>query len=305
MHDATIPVVLFVYARPDHLTRTLASLRANKVPLLYVYCDGAKHATDAERVMETRSVVRGIDWCQTRIIERDANLGLGASILKGVGEVLRQHDSLIVFEDDLICVPGTYAYLSAALRRYRDDSRVMSVTGWTHPRITPANVGLQPYFDGRAECWVWGTWARVWSGMADDATTLLARYEGRGMDPYRYGADIPGMAAIEHVRNIWAVRLLALHLNAGGVCLRPPYSMVEHIGFDSLATNAGEANEWANPPLRSVPPVPDHWPMVAEHPDCVRLWQAACGRRPRPEGRLRKLLRGATRRMRALRRRMQ
>lgn len=279
---SNIPVVLFAYARPDHLRRTLACLRENRVPLIYAFSDGPRTPDKAPSVEQVRQILHGIDWCEVILCERQENLGLGRSIRSGVTSVLEQHDAAIVFEDDLICVPGTYDYLCAALSRYRDEPRVMSVTGWTHPRLTPPDVGDQPYFDGRAECWVWGTWARAWQGMDQDAQTLMRRCAAAGIDPYRYGADLPDMARNELRQNIWAVRWLYLHLLRGGLCLRPPWSMVEHIGFDGQATNFAQARGWQNPPLRGCPPLPQQWPEPLEHPHCVRLWQAACGTRPGP-----------------------
>lgn len=276
----TIPVVLFAYARPAHLRRTLDCLRANNVPLIHVFCDGARSASVEPAVAEVRRLVREIDWCELVVVERAANMGLGRSILAGVSEVLAQYDAVIVFEDDLTCVPGTYEYLAAALRHYRADSRVMSVTAWTHPLVTPDDVDSAPYFDGRAECWVWGTWARTWAGMDRSAKALVRECAASGVDEYRYGGDLPAMAEVELQQNIWAVRFLYHHILHGGLCLRPPWSMVEHIGFDSLATNASDGSKWANPPLGPCPPIPGVWPEPAEQGDCVRLWQAACGTRP-------------------------
>ena len=62
--------------------------------------------------------------------------------------------------------------------------------------------------------------------------------------------------------------------------MRPPWSMVEHIGFDAGATNAAEAVEWENPPLRSVPPVPAGWPEPREAEGVRGRWQAANPPRP-------------------------
>lgn len=275
MQITTIPAVLFAYARPDHLSRTLDSLRANQVPLIYAYSDGPRTPEKQQAVAEVRELLRAIDWCEVVLTERQENWGLGRSILAGVDEVLQRHEAALVFEDDLVFVPGAYAYLAAALEHYRDAPQVMSVTGWTHPRVTPSNVTDQPYFDGRSECWVWGTWRRVWPGMQEDALTLMARARARGIDINRYGDDLPRMARAELARNIWAVRFLYLHILHGGLCLRPPYSMVEHIGFDAQATNASDGMEWSNPPLRPCPPLPAQWPEPVENPECPRRWQAA------------------------------
>jgi hypothetical protein len=275
MNDA-IPVVLFAYARPEHLARVLGCLRENAVPLICAYADGAKNADDAARVTEVRRMLHGIDWCEVRLTERPENLGLGRNVLAGVGEVAARHGAFVVWEDDLICVPGTYAWMCAALRRYATDPRVMSVTAWTHPRVTPRDVTDAPYFDGRSECWVWGTWSRAWSGMPEEtAQQKLTSAARRGLAPDAYGADLPIMAELEERQNIWAVRWLYHHLQHAGLCVRPPWSLVEHIGFDASATNAATATAWANPALRAAPPVPAVWPEPRENSACRARWQAA------------------------------
>jgi hypothetical protein len=289
-----IPVVLFAYARTTHLVRTLAGLRENGVPLLYVFADGAKGAADAGAVEETRALLRAIDWCEVRRVERSENLGLGRNVLAGVGEVAARHVEFIVWEDDLVCVPGTYAWMCAALRHYANEPRVMSVTGWTHPRVTPPDTDSRPYFDGRAECWVWGAWARSWSGMADEtALEKMAAAAARGVPAKAYGADLPLMARDEAHKNIWAVRWLYHHLQHGGLCLRPPWSLVDHIGLDATATNAAQATDWAHPQLRPTAPAPGNWPAPGENPACRRLWHEAYpGTWTRRWRRLRRLVTG-------------
>ncbi len=282
----TIPIIFFTYARPDHLRRTLDCLRANRVPMIYAFSDGPRTPDKESAVAEVRQILRVVDWCEVVLCERETNLGLGRSILTGVTEVLSRHEAAIIFEDDLVCVPGTYDYLCAALKHYWDDSRVMSVTGWTHPSVTPQDITDKPYFDGRAECWVWGIWDRAWKGMETDAQTLMEKCKAQGIDVYGYGADLVEMAQTELKRNIWAVRFLYWHILNRGLCLRPPWSMVEHIGFDEQGTNATEVGKWAALPLKLCPPLPEQWPEPMEHLECSRLHQRVCGVRPTVIGRL-------------------
>jgi hypothetical protein len=270
-----VPVVLFAYARPSHLARVLACLRENDVPLIYAYADGAKGGADESRVAETRRLLRGIDWCEVRLVERANNMGLGCNVLSGVDEVAVQHEMFIVWEDDLVCVPGTYDWMCAALRYYRDDGRVMSVSAWTHPRVTPDDVGELPYFDGRADCWVWGAWARSWKGVsASTALEKIRLVKARGFKPDAYGADLPVQAGFEERRNVWAVRWLYHHFQHGGLCVRPPWSMVDNIGFDALATNSAGATEWSIHRLKSLPPLLDKWPDPVENTQCQSIWQS-------------------------------
>jgi peptidoglycan/xylan/chitin deacetylase (PgdA/CDA1 family) len=280
MYPAAIPVVLFAYNRPKHVRLTLSCLKKNNVSLIYAFSDGPRSDTDRPLVEEVRSVLRAVDWCELTLFERTENLGLGRSILTGVAEIFQRHEAVIVFEDDLVCVPGTYNYLCSALRHYRDDQRVMSVTGWTHPRVTPSGVQDKPYFDGRAESLVWGAWARSWSGMKQDAWRLLQQCHQQGIDVFRYGADLPATAKQELQQNVWAVRFIYWHLLQRGLCMRPPWSMVEHIGYGADATNTKKEEWFTNPPLRTAPVPPDTWPQSVEDPECPRLWQRIYGYPP-------------------------
>lgn len=271
-----IPVVVFAYRRPDLLGQVLGALQGERIPLLIVYCDGARGDDDAGEVLEVRRLVRSIDWCPTVVHESPANRGLGTSVRRGVAAVLADFDAAIFFEDDLVCVPGTYAYLCAALRAYRDDLRVMSVTAWTHPAIRPEELGTHPYFDGKAECWAWGTWARSWRGMEASALDIMTACAAQKIDLQKYGTDMPKMAAEAARRNLWAIGWWYHHLRHGGLCLRPPWSLVEHLGWDERSTTTSPAMlRWLNPPLQPSPPVPAAWPVPMEHPACPPLWRRA------------------------------
>ena len=78
--------------------------------------------------------------------------------------------------------------------------------------------------------------------MEDNAKALMLKCELRGIEVTRYGDDLPTMAEQELEMNTWAVRFLYLHMLRDGLCLRPPYSMVELTGFGASATNAGDAS---------------------------------------------------------------
>src|SRR6266702_2481552 len=61
---SAIPVVLFAYARPDHLRQTLDCLRVNQVPQIYAFSDGPRTPDKAPAVAEVRQTLRSIDWCE-------------------------------------------------------------------------------------------------------------------------------------------------------------------------------------------------------------------------------------------------
>ena len=267
-----IPVVLFVYKRTNTLAHTLACLKANHVKQLIIFSDAPKTESDVEGVRAVREMVSAIDWCEKEIVLRENNVGLGRNIKDGLGTVFEHYEAAIVCEDDLEFVEGTIDYLTAALEHYSDDVRVMSVTGFTNKHITPGGVGDLPYFDGRFECMLWGTWRRVWNHFsAHTARELMEMAKSQGENPYFWGGDLPYMAKVEIASNIWAVRMCYLHIYEHGLVLRPPWSMVNHIGWGNGATNACTKNWEYNGKLRSAPPLPEAWPNPVLNPMCAAL----------------------------------
>jgi hypothetical protein len=286
MPHEIVPVVVFAYARPQFLARTLDALEREAVPLVYVFCDGPKNERERALTDDVRTIAAKPTSHERIVTTREANWGLGQSILAGVTEVLRQHPWAVVLEDDLQFVPGTYRYFCEALTRYRHEPRAMSITAWTHPSVTPTDISSDVYFDGRAESWSFATWSRAWKGMEHSALIQYARCRRSHVDTYRYGRDLVAMVRNETRRNLWAARFVYHHMLNDGLCLRPRQSLV-NVGFDTYATNAPNTQRWLNAKLPASAPSIESWPDVVEAYDCSRLWQQACGERPPLAERLR------------------
>jgi hypothetical protein len=270
-----IPVALFAYRRADLLERTLASLRANGVSKIYAFSDGPREPSVALQVDEVRAVLRGVDWCAIEISESSTNRGIGVAMLSEVSKLFERHESLVIVEEDLEFVPGTYAFLCAALQHYRDDPRAMGVTAWTHARVTPRGV-TQPFFTGRMATFVWATWRRAWAGMGD-ATALQRRDEclAEGIDPARFGDDLVESPKHEVEKAMWDVRFNLHMLARRGLFLYPAASMVRHTGYDSRAMNLPSEAGWEDvvvpaPVVRDI-----RWPTAIEYPGSDLLWRCA------------------------------
>lgn len=266
MRVKPIPVLLFVYKRRNALEQVLSGLRANGVPLLLVFSDGPKGLQDRNAVEDVRDAVRKIDWCKTEIVEREENLGLGVSVRAGVTEALSKYDRVIVFEDDVVATPGTYAYLCAALDRYADDDKVMSVAAWTPYELEKAHGNDAPFFSGRFFCWGWGTWRRAWNRMNCPALCTMWKCIASLRNPWRYGTDLPGQALREGRDHLWMVRFAMTHILHDGLCLMPPRSMVTNIGFESNATNTGNLQGTLGLQKGRPPSIPEIWPETTETP---------------------------------------
>jgi hypothetical protein len=225
------------------------------------------------------------------------NYGVGESELGGISRVLREHEAMISVEEDLEFVPGTYAFLCAALSRYRDEPRVMGVTAWNHPRVTPPRV-RGPYFTGRMSGLMWGTWRRAWEGVTDQGSPeLLAQGRARGIDVTRFGQDLADDAPHELAHGMWDHRFGLHMLLKGGLFLFPARSMTNHIGYDPRATNSPNAQGWEVTPEPAPDPTSVAWPAeIREEPGSAELWRAAqAAPQPSLGRRLRRQVRKAVR----------
>jgi hypothetical protein len=281
--SGTVPVALFAFRRADLLARTLAALRANGVRLIYAFSDGARTESDEPGVVEVRRILHAVDWAELHLVQRPENIGLYASIVGGVSQVLSTHEQVVVCEEDIEFAPGAFAYMCEALERYRDEPRVMSIGGWTHPRMTPADAQDAPHFTGRFTEWGWATWRRAWAGFPEMTRDgLRTRCAARGLDLGQYGWDIADWFEEGAERDSWDYNFNLHMMLHDGLALLPPRAMTLHIGYDERSSHRQDRSVWNDRAESPPPPGQVRWPEVRENPASAELWRRATTPPPRP-----------------------
>lgn len=242
MDGILAPVALFAYARVDHLRQAVTSLLKNagcRQTQLYVFCDGPRRPEDKSKTDAVRAYVDGIEgFASVTRIYREENIGLAGSIIAGVRQVLEQHGTVIVMEDDLVVSPHFLSYMNDGLRVYRDQSRVASIHGYVFP---VAKELPETFFLRGAECWGWATWGRAWAHFQPDGRKLLDELSRRGLThcfdldgSYPYTKMLKNQIAGKN--NSWAIRWRASCYLRDMLTLYPGRSLVNNIGMD----NSGE-----------------------------------------------------------------
>jgi hypothetical protein len=244
------PIAMFAYRRPGHLRRAAESLAANHeagAADLYIFCDGAKASRDAADVSAARAVARAVrGFRSVTVIERDRNLGLAASLIAGVTQVVEAHGRVIVVEDDLVLSPHFLAFTNQALALYADEERVASV----HAYIFPVRQALpETFFLKGAECWGWGTWRRAWRRFNPDGADLLRQIHERRLEhefdldgSYRYTAALESQARGK--LDSWAIRWRASCYLADMLTLYPGRSLVRNAGLDGTGVHRDDSGEF-------------------------------------------------------------
>ena len=237
------PVALFVYRRPEHTARLLASLKANKQSAdstLYVFSDAPACEADRISVLEVRALLRELGgFARVILIEREENFGCAANIIDGLNQVFWEHDRVIVVEDDLNLSPHFLTYMNQALDTYREREEIISISAASPP---PRDLGKTDwssrdvYLAPRSSPWGWATWRDRWAGINWE----LPRYSYQRWRPEwrrrmaRGGSDLLFMLDDQMAGKIdsWNVRFNHAQAMAGSYSLYPRYSYVRNVGLD-------------------------------------------------------------------------
>lgn len=245
------PIVLFVFARPDHASRTLEALAANDLAQqseLIIYADAARNDSEVEEVNAVRHLVstaRGFK--SVTIIERKKNYGLARNIIEGVTEVCSRFGRVIVLEDDMITSPYFLTFMNEALNRYQHDSNVWHISGWNYP-IDKDGLG-DSFFWRVMNCWGWATWVDKWAHFQKDPEFLVRNWTATEIDRFNLGtADFWEQVLLNYSgkRDTWAVFWYATIFAHKGLCLNPAQTLVQNIGNDGTGENCSSSNIFWN-----------------------------------------------------------
>ena len=254
------PIVIFSYDRPKHLQQTLDALSKNALADqsdLFIYCDGAKESApleQVERIKENRMIAHAVEGFKSlTVVEHPQNIGLKANIVGAVTEIVDKYGRIITLEDDIVTSRGFLRFMNEALEMYKDDERVMHISGymWPHRWSLPETFFYEVPYPGGG----WATWARAWKYYDDDAVKLYHIWENQWDEFNKFGGDYLQkqlVANYEGRMNTWFIKWHAVLLERGALTLYPGNSLTNNIGFDSLATNCYESHKFDVVPVDTI-----------------------------------------------------
>lgn len=239
------PIALFVYNRPQHTERTVKFLKQNDLAAdsrLFIFSDGAKSETDADKVAEVREFIKKIDGFKSiEIVESKTNLGLANSVIAGVTRLNAAYGKVIVFEDDLISSPYTLTYFNEALNRYRDEEKVMHIGAYMY--VLADKTLPDSFFYRAATSWGWATWDRAWQHFEPNIDTLLKQFNHQKKQAFSIEGTMNFWKQMQDFKkgknNSWAIRWYASIFLKGGLTLNPSQSLVNNIGHDGTGVHSG------------------------------------------------------------------
>lgn len=248
------PVVLFVYARPDHAKKTLDALAANdlaKESDLIIFCDGPKKESavnNNRQVVELIKEEKAAGRFRSVILNiSERNRGLAKSIISGVSQVMDTYGRCIVIEDDVVTNPYFLTYMNNCLERFEKDKSIFSIAGFTYPLKALQKYPHDIYLSYRSCSQAWGCWKDRWDTIDWEVKDFreLSKSMKKRKQFNRGGNDLYRMLRhqMRGERDSWAVRFCYAQSKQNMYAVYPKETLTLHIGGDGSGTHCQDTGE--------------------------------------------------------------
>lgn len=256
------------------------AIREARPPRLYVAADGPRpgHPGERARVKAVRDyVTANVDWqCEVKTLFRAQHLGLRRAVSEAIDWFFEHEEEGVILEDDCLPDPSFFGFCDELLDRYRDDDRVMHISGGCHvgeAAIREAGVDGSYFLSRYPHIWGWATWRDVWRQYSTDPRGFEADFQ-------EISRDFASRREAAHWRRIfrglhagkfesWSYHWILSVWRGRGVSIYPTRNLVRNIGFGSRAVHTKPWKDYKGlrkPQLESMDEI-RHPRQPALHPE--------------------------------------
>jgi hypothetical protein len=276
------PVAIIVFNRPDTTLRVFSEIAKAKPRKLFVAADGPRpdRPGEAEKCTAARAVTEAVDWdCEVLRSYAEVNLGCGLRPASALGWVFEHVEEAIILEDDCLPHPSFFRFCHELLERYRDDQRVMMVSGNQWHR----SAGRTPHsyhFSLYPGTWGWASWRRSWQHYdfriklwpALRNTSWLQDTLGEARLAEAWTSTFDRLHASEGNTDTWDYQWVFACWAQNGLAVTPRVNLVSNIGFRHDATHTSDpTSAFANAPTAAMEFPLQHPPFLVRNGDADRL----------------------------------
>lgn len=249
------PVLLITFNRPEHTNRALAALLLQRPKELYIFQDGPRKGNQKDMI--NCSNVQTVIDNQLSLLDyeleihkcySDINRGCRDAIIYAISSVLKEHESVIVVEDDIVTSSAFLTYMNKALDYYRENKSVHSISGYSHSPgkfQVPESYDYDVYASPRLFNWGWGTWRDRW----EQVDWSMSYFDEFIKHPFQIEAFNRGgddmilmlMDEKEGRSSAWDIQFAFDQFKRHMVSIVPCVSYTANIGCDGSGTHCGSA----------------------------------------------------------------
>lgn len=252
----TTPVALFIFNRPELTATVFEAIAAARPAKLLVVADAPRGPEDEEKCARARAAVADVGWdCEVLTNFAEVNQGCGPRMASGLDWVFSQVEESIVLEDDCVPAPSFFHFCQSVLTRYRDDERVMHISG-DNFQGGRSRTDDSYYFSMYCHGWGWASWRRAWRHF-DVRMRSWPRNRGliRGLFADKIEADYwEDIFDRTHAgkMNAWDYQWLYTCWSQSGLAVTPNVNLVSNRGVGPDATHTRDETEVMRLPVSDI-----------------------------------------------------
>ncbi|KSU82078.1 Glycosyl transferase family 2 [Fictibacillus enclensis] len=266
------PIILFVYNRPNHTSKTLEALKLNTLASqseLFIFSDAAKNSSQIEDVNNVRDIISDVKgFKNVTVYNAEQNKGLATSVINGVTAIINKYEKVIVLEDDLVTSPHFLAYMNSCLESFELNNNIWSISGYSPELEIKNSYKHEVYLAPRGCSWGWATWKDRWATIdwnVEDYQRLkldirLRREFNKG------GNDLAFMLGDQMAGRIdsWAIRWVYSQFKQSKYTVYPLKSLIMNNGMDFSGTHAPNTDKYTVTLNNYKPNIPTKIDMDSE-----------------------------------------
>lgn len=250
-----VPVIVFVYNRPEHTKKTIEALAENylaKETDVFIFSDAAKNEKAIANVQLTRKYIESVPdknlFKSVEIIKASKNKGLANSVINGVTEIIEKFGKVIVVEDDLVTSKDFLQYMNGALEYYKNNESIWSISGYNIPIDIPSDYNHDVYLSYRGCSWGWATWQDRWSKVDWNVSDYKSFKSNKALrKKFNLGGrDMANMLDLQMEGKIdsWAIRWCYAQYKLNMYTVYPVQSRIKNTGLDGSGTHSGLTTQY-------------------------------------------------------------
>jgi hypothetical protein len=241
-----VPTAFLIFNRPDQTEQVFAEIARIRPKRLLVVADGPRNEAETEKCRAARAIVERVDWsCEVLKNYSELNLGCRKRVSSGLTWIFEQCEEAIILEDDCLPHPSFFPYCAELLEKYRDDPRVMMISGSSFLAGSARDDSY--YFSCFPHIWGWASWRRAWRHydlelkrwpeLRETDFLLNVLENDKAVERWRKHFDYCRQGKFD----TWDYQLVFASWMQNALAIVPQRNLISNIGFGEEATNTKKA----------------------------------------------------------------
>jgi len=240
-----VPVLLLTFNRLDTTKRVFEQVVRYRPSKLYLASDGPRVHIPGEKdkIDQIRQfLTKNVDWeCEVKTLFRPANLGCKIAVSEAISWFFAHEECGIILEDDCLPDPSFFHFCAAMLDTYRDDTRIMQISGTNFIGRYTSDPEYPYFFSKYGGIWGWASWRRAWKHFDLSPEKYHQAKTSEVLRGFLGNAYAWRMSLYEQVfeKNLdtWDYQWSFARAINSGLSIVPAVNLVKNIGFGADASH--------------------------------------------------------------------